>query len=52
MFSSVGPVEIHVSLIGRTDLAGEIYRQLRSAILTGHLRAGERLPPTRELARG
>lgn len=44
-------MEIHVSLLGRTDLAGEIYRQLRSAILAGNLRAGDRLPPTRELAR-
>lgn len=40
----------HVSLVGRTDLSGEIYRQIRQAILDGRLRPGERLPPTRELA--
>ena len=28
-------MEMHVSLVGRTDLAGEIYRQLRQAILAG-----------------
>jgi GntR family transcriptional regulator/MocR family aminotransferase len=41
----------HVSLVGRGDLAGEIYRQLRQAILDGRLKAGDRLPATRELAR-
>jgi GntR family transcriptional regulator/MocR family aminotransferase len=40
----------HVSLVGRTDLSGEIYRQIRQAILDRRLRPGERLPPTRELA--
>jgi GntR family transcriptional regulator/MocR family aminotransferase len=45
-----GPSDVHVSLVGRRDLAGEIYRQLRAAILERRLRAGERLPPTRELA--
>jgi GntR family transcriptional regulator / MocR family aminotransferase len=44
-------VEVHVSLLGRADLAGEIYRQLRAAILAGRLRAGDSLPPARELAR-
>jgi GntR family transcriptional regulator/MocR family aminotransferase len=44
-------VEVHVSLLGRGDLAGEIYRQLRAAIVAGRLRAGDQLPPTRELAR-
>src|SRR5688572_25616327 len=44
-------MELHVSLIGRTDLSGEIYRQVRRAILDGRLRPGEVLPPTRELAR-
>jgi GntR family transcriptional regulator/MocR family aminotransferase len=43
-------VEVHISLIGRRDLAGEIYRQLRAAILDRRLRCGEALPPTRELA--
>ncbi|MFC3453724.1 MocR-like pyridoxine biosynthesis transcription factor PdxR [Amycolatopsis speibonae] len=41
----------HISLDGHTDLAARIYRQLRDGILDGRLRPGERLPPTRELAR-
>jgi hypothetical protein len=28
-------MEVHVSLVGRMDLTGEIYRQLRRAILEG-----------------
>jgi GntR family transcriptional regulator / MocR family aminotransferase len=44
-------MEAHVSLVGRKDLTGEIYRQLRRAILDGRLPSGGRLPPTRELAR-
>ena len=40
----------HVSLVGRSDLSGEIYRQIRQAILDGRLRPGERLSSTRELA--
>src|SRR5882762_5708603 len=44
-------MEVYVSLLGRTDLSGEIYRQLRRAILDGRLRPAEFLPPTRELAR-
>jgi GntR family transcriptional regulator/MocR family aminotransferase len=43
-------VELHVSLVGRKDLTGEIYRQLRRAILDGYLPPGSRLPATRELA--
>lgn len=34
----------------RRDLSGQIYRQLRAAILDGRLRAGDPLLPTRELA--
>ncbi|MCT7374551.1 PLP-dependent aminotransferase family protein [Chelativorans salis] len=41
----------HVSLVGRKDLSGEIYRQIRKAILDGRLRPEDRLPPSRELAR-
>jgi GntR family transcriptional regulator / MocR family aminotransferase len=41
----------HVSLVGRKDLSGEIYRQVRRAILERRLRPGDRLPPSRELAR-
>jgi GntR family transcriptional regulator / MocR family aminotransferase len=44
-------MEFHVSLIDRTDLSGEIYRQIRRAIVDGRLRPGEFLPPSRELAR-
>src|SRR5918911_5484280 len=44
-------MEFHVTLTGRKDLSGEIYRQLRRAILDGRLRPEEPLPPTRELAR-
>jgi GntR family transcriptional regulator/MocR family aminotransferase len=43
-------MDFHVSLVGRNDLSGEIYRQLRRAIVNGRLRRGELLPPTRELA--
>jgi GntR family transcriptional regulator / MocR family aminotransferase len=43
-------VEVHVSLVGRKDLTGEIYRQLRRAILDGRLPPGGRLPASRELA--
>ena len=44
-------MDLHVSLTERRDLSGEIYRQLRQAVLDGRLRPGERLPPSRELAR-
>ena len=44
-------MEFHVSLAGRGDLSARIYRQLHEAVLDGRLRSGERLPPTRELAR-
>jgi GntR family transcriptional regulator/MocR family aminotransferase len=44
-------VEFHVSLAGRGDLSARIYQQLHEAVLDGRLRSGERLPPTRELAR-
>jgi GntR family transcriptional regulator/MocR family aminotransferase len=43
-------VDVHISLSGRSDLSGSIYRQLRAAILEGRLANGDRLPPTRELA--
>ena len=42
---------IHISLVGRKDLKGEVYRQLRAAIRAGQLRTGEQLTPSRELAR-
>jgi len=43
-------VDLHVSLDGRRDLTGQIYRQIRGAILDGRLRLGQTLPATRELA--
>jgi GntR family transcriptional regulator/MocR family aminotransferase len=44
-------VEFHVSLLGRDDLTGQIYQQVKAAVLDGRLRPGDALPPTRELAR-
>lgn len=44
-------MSFHVSLLGRMDLSGEIYRQTRRAILDGRLRPGDRLSPSRDLAR-
>ncbi|MEW9556483.1 PLP-dependent aminotransferase family protein [Nonomuraea sp. NPDC050783] len=45
-------MDVHITLgEGRGDLAAQVYRQLLDAILDGRLRSGERLPPTRELAR-
>jgi GntR family transcriptional regulator/MocR family aminotransferase len=43
-------MDIHVTVEGRHDLAGQIYRQLRSGIVEGRLAGGTRLPSTRELA--
>src|SRR5688500_600565 len=43
-------VDLHVRVEGRKDLARQLYRQLRGAIVEGRLRPGERLPSTRELA--
>ncbi|WP_292167323.1 winged helix-turn-helix domain-containing protein [Mesorhizobium sp.] len=43
--------DFHVSLVGRKDLSGEIYRQIRRAILDRRLRPGDPLPAGRELAR-
>jgi GntR family transcriptional regulator / MocR family aminotransferase len=48
--ATLSAVELHVSLVGRKDLTGEIYRQLRRAIMDGRLPPGSRLPATRELA--
>jgi GntR family transcriptional regulator/MocR family aminotransferase len=43
-------VDLHVSLDGRRDLAGQIYGQIRTAILDGRLVAGQSLPSSRDLA--
>jgi GntR family transcriptional regulator/MocR family aminotransferase len=44
-------MDVHVRLDGSRDLSGQIFRQLRSAVLGGRLKPGDALPPTRELAR-
>src|SRR5262245_25410330 len=44
-------MDVHINLIGRKNLSGEIYRQLRHAITDGRLRAGDCLPASRDLAR-
>ncbi len=44
-------MDIQLSLHGRRDLAGQLYRQLHAAIVGGRLEAGTRLPSTRDLAR-
>ncbi|MDX3229518.1 PLP-dependent aminotransferase family protein [Streptomyces sp. ME19-01-6] len=44
-------MDVHVSLDGHRDLSGQIYRQVRAAVLDGRLRPGDPLPPTREMAR-
>jgi GntR family transcriptional regulator/MocR family aminotransferase len=43
-------VDPHLVISGRRDLPGQIYRNLRAAILDGRIAGGERLPATRELA--
>ncbi|WP_043345973.1 PLP-dependent aminotransferase family protein [Cupriavidus basilensis] len=43
-------MDVHLSLHGRQGLAGQLYRQLRAAIVDGRLAPGERLPSTRGLA--
>jgi GntR family transcriptional regulator / MocR family aminotransferase len=43
-------MELHVAFTSRYDLSGQIYRQVKTDILTGHLRSGDQLPPTRDLA--
>jgi GntR family transcriptional regulator/MocR family aminotransferase len=43
-------MDLHVHLDGRDELASQIYRQIRAAIVDGRLADGDRLPPTRELA--
>ena len=43
-------MELHITLGDDTPLRVAIYQQIRRAILDGRLRAGDALPPTRELA--
>lgn len=43
-------MDILLTIAGRRDLAGQLYQQLRGAIVDGRLAAGSRLPSTRDLA--
>ena len=43
-------MDFQITLPDRRDLTGQIYRQMRAAILGGRLRPGQRLPSTRSLA--
>ncbi|MGK5027493.1 PLP-dependent aminotransferase family protein [Janthinobacterium sp. RB2R34] len=43
-------MELHISLEGRRDLGGQLYRQLSEAIRSGRLPDGQQLPPSRLLA--
>jgi GntR family transcriptional regulator/MocR family aminotransferase len=43
-------MELHITIEGRKDLAGQLYRQLSDAIRSGRLADGQQLPPSRLLA--
>jgi GntR family transcriptional regulator/MocR family aminotransferase len=43
-------MDLHLSIEGRKDLSGQLYRQLGSAIRSGRLTDGQQLPPSRLLA--
>ena len=43
-------MDFQVNLVGRKNLSGEIYRQIRNAIGDGRLRPGDCLPESRDLA--
>jgi GntR family transcriptional regulator/MocR family aminotransferase len=43
-------MDLQLSITGGRDLTRQIYRKLRERILDGRLKAGERLPASRELA--
>src|SRR5699024_12309594 len=43
-------VHVDITLDRRSELSGDLYRQLRRRILDGRLPPGERLPPSRDLA--
>lgn len=43
-------MDLHLNVVGKVDLAEQIYRELCRAIREGRLPPGELLPPTRELA--
>lgn len=43
-------MELQITIEGRRDLGGQLYRELRDAIQSGRLAGGERMPPTRLLS--
>lgn len=43
-------MELHLSVSGHSDLSGQVYRQIASAIREGRLKHGQQLPPSRLLA--
>lgn len=43
-------MDVHLTIHGRQNLAGQLYRQLRAGVMDGRLAPGQRLPSTRELA--
>ncbi|WP_201314068.1 PLP-dependent aminotransferase family protein [Dyella sp. EPa41] len=43
-------MDIQLTIAGRRDLSGQIYQQLRAAVVDGRLPPGSRLPSTRDLA--
>src|SRR5262249_54731419 len=42
--------DLAIRIEGQTELAGQLYRQLRRAILEGRLQSSEKLPSSRNLA--
>jgi GntR family transcriptional regulator/MocR family aminotransferase len=44
-------MDLHIRLDGRRQVVGQIYRQIRDAVMDGRLRAGDALPSSRALAR-
>jgi GntR family transcriptional regulator/MocR family aminotransferase len=44
-------IDFHIGLDARGDRTARIYQTLKSGMLDGRLRPGDRLPPSRELAR-
>jgi GntR family transcriptional regulator/MocR family aminotransferase len=43
-------MEMHIVIEGDKDLAAQLYKQLRDAIISGRLAAGSQIPPSRLLA--
>ncbi len=43
-------MDLQITLEGRHDMSGQIYRQIRAAVVDGRLSPGEPVPPSRDLA--